>query len=756
MFTALPLSKPSAPSALAPSHTLLTSLNTAGQAPNNALNNALNTGRAGNEFARAMDRAQDRQQPLSPQPPAPPSRSPQPPASSVKASAPKRPEGFAREAQAPSAQPNAAPSSRPPQHNAATKSAQGGARDAQRDSRAQSPSHPPAAGSTDGPTPATRRAARARSAAEDGPTDVAPAGAMALAATLPDKSAPMSQGAATGIGLDRAWAGTAGPTDATAGALAHGDASGTGRGTATAGGEVVNPAAGRTDVLSGQSGRSAMEGPTRIGTGIPANGGLRGHSGSAGRGTIDGPTGPTGRNGQNGSIGPIGPNGANAVANADPSMAPGGLVRVDDNIGNADDSQPGGALPHLRNTGPVREYRIAPHLVDQLGAAPLAPATALAAESDVAATPTPTTTPITSLNTAPNQPPANNPTTLEASPAGAWRFVLQRPEPNATDAYHPASISALGSAIGAMNGLGQDQRSRQAFSPFAPTPAAPPAAGAAGAESAALTSLAALLGGTDRAERAERAERGGPSLPADTAAPAPGTSAQAMLATTATDWQRSAKVPGVVQRQDGGPGDFSARAPGTPAESLLPASAAQPGALNEPGTTGLPNFATSLATQLSSSISAVDSSVNARPASAEFAAEVSQKIMLLVLDGVQTAKLHLNPAEMGPVTVQIQLDGATAQVHLAAENGDTRQALQDSMPQLASQLRESGLTLTGGGVFEQPRQTPQEPPPDQRTAQPDGKERTRDSAGDTNPAQNLRAGGPGGTGARRGLVDLVA
>ena len=41
---------------------------------------------------------------------------------------------------------------------------------------------------------------------------------------------------------------------------------------------------------------------------------------------------------------------------------------------------------------------------------------------------------------------------------------------------------------------------------------------------------------------------------------------------------------------------------------------------------------------------------------------------------------------------------------MAAENGLTRQALEQSMPLLAGSLREAGLTLSGGGVFEQPRQ----------------------------------------------------
>ena len=75
----------------------------------------------------------------------------------------------------------------------------------------------------------------------------------------------------------------------------------------------------------------------------------------------------------------------------------------------------------------------------------------------------------------------------------------------------------------------------------------------------------------------------------------------------------------------------------------------------------------------------------------------------MVKDVVTEARLHLNPAEMGPITVQIQIEGRTARVEMAAEQAATRQVLEQSMPVLAGALRDSGLTLTGGGVFEQAR-----------------------------------------------------
>jgi flagellar hook-length control protein FliK len=148
-----------------------------------------------------------------------------------------------------------------------------------------------------------------------------------------------------------------------------------------------------------------------------------------------------------------------------------------------------------------------------------------------------------------------------------------------------------------------------------------------------------------------------------------------------------------------------------------------------------------------------DGRIPASPGSPDFAPQLAAHVTTFVRDGVQHARLELNPAEMGPVTVQIQLDGANAQVHMAAENAQTRQALEQAMPALAGSLREAGLTLSGGGVSDQPRQ-PADPSrqntPGGSNARGDaaaGATETAAAAGRRDDTQTLR---------RRGVVDLVA
>jgi flagellar hook-length control protein FliK len=79
----------------------------------------------------------------------------------------------------------------------------------------------------------------------------------------------------------------------------------------------------------------------------------------------------------------------------------------------------------------------------------------------------------------------------------------------------------------------------------------------------------------------------------------------------------------------------------------------------------------------------------------EFAATLGNQLAVWTRDGVQSAELQLNPAELGPVQVRIQLDGTQAQVQFGAEQAQTREVLQQAMEQLASALKAEGLQLAG-------------------------------------------------------------
>jgi hypothetical protein len=135
------------------------------------------------------------------------------------------------------------------------------------------------------------------------------------------------------------------------------------------------------------------------------------------------------------------------------------------------------------------------------------------------------------------------------------------------------------------------------------------------------------------------------------------------------------------------------------------------------------------------------------PQSPTFAPALGTQLRMWVRDGIQQAVLQLNPADLGPVAVQIALDGSQAHVDFVASQAATRAALEASLPTLAAALRDSGLTLAGGGVFDQPRGQPEE-----RAPQPGTVARVPDNG----PPPSTNATARGAAVRARGVVDLVA
>ena len=128
-----------------------------------------------------------------------------------------------------------------------------------------------------------------------------------------------------------------------------------------------------------------------------------------------------------------------------------------------------------------------------------------------------------------------------------------------------------------------------------------------------------------------------------------------------------------------------------------------------------------------------------------FAPALANQVTWLAGEGVQQARISLNPVEMGPLTVKIVLDGTQARIDFSADLAGTRSAIEASLPTLAAALHDQGLTLAGGGVFDSQARH--------------GAQRERQAPG-TNAAAAQPPAAPAGATtplrATRGLVDLVA
>ncbi|MGH8504779.1 MAG: flagellar hook-length control protein FliK [Stenotrophobium sp.] len=89
------------------------------------------------------------------------------------------------------------------------------------------------------------------------------------------------------------------------------------------------------------------------------------------------------------------------------------------------------------------------------------------------------------------------------------------------------------------------------------------------------------------------------------------------------------------------------------------------------------------------------------PGHADWAGQVGQQVLLTTSAGLQKAELHLHPADLGMVHVNIRIEGGNTGIVFTAEHPAARAALEQSMPQLRDLFNQQGLTLTQTQVFSQ-------------------------------------------------------
>jgi len=148
--------------------------------------------------------------------------------------------------------------------------------------------------------------------------------------------------------------------------------------------------------------------------------------------------------------------------------------------------------------------------------------------------------------------------------------------------------------------------------------------------------------------------------------------------------------------------------------------------------------------------------IPARVGSQAWDNQVSQRIVYMV-GKEQAATLTLNPPDLGPVQIVLNVSNDQASVAFSAEQLEVRQALENALPRLREMMSESGIALNNATVGAGARQ------------QQDGERRT---PGGTGGNGNLAGNGTGGEGeaavnevaprtrtvglGERGMVDLFA
>lgn len=77
----------------------------------------------------------------------------------------------------------------------------------------------------------------------------------------------------------------------------------------------------------------------------------------------------------------------------------------------------------------------------------------------------------------------------------------------------------------------------------------------------------------------------------------------------------------------------------------------------------------------------------------EWGQEVSQKVVWLTGKAIQSAEIHLNPAELGPIDVKISVQNDAASVTFNAHNASVREMLESNVVRLREMMETNGVDL---------------------------------------------------------------
>jgi flagellar hook-length control protein FliK len=81
-----------------------------------------------------------------------------------------------------------------------------------------------------------------------------------------------------------------------------------------------------------------------------------------------------------------------------------------------------------------------------------------------------------------------------------------------------------------------------------------------------------------------------------------------------------------------------------------------------------------------------------------FAGDIAAEVKLMADNGLQRAELHLNPADLGPVRIELSISAQTADISFAAAHAATREGIEQALPALRELLAGQGLQLGQAGV----------------------------------------------------------
>jgi flagellar hook-length control protein FliK len=90
-----------------------------------------------------------------------------------------------------------------------------------------------------------------------------------------------------------------------------------------------------------------------------------------------------------------------------------------------------------------------------------------------------------------------------------------------------------------------------------------------------------------------------------------------------------------------------------------------------------------------------------------WAQQFGERVVWLARGDVQNAQINISPAQLGPIQINISLNGDQMTAHFVAAHQEVRQALEDAMPRLREMLSGAGINLGQSNVGSQTQQQQQ-------------------------------------------------
>jgi|GEM_PF-2076269 len=90
-------------------------------------------------------------------------------------------------------------------------------------------------------------------------------------------------------------------------------------------------------------------------------------------------------------------------------------------------------------------------------------------------------------------------------------------------------------------------------------------------------------------------------------------------------------------------------------------------------------------------------------ASSAWGERLGEQIVWMTRNGLQQVDLKLNPANLGPLSISLNMEGNRASIHFTVASMEVRQAIEDAMPRLRKMMAANGVSLGDADVDEQAR-----------------------------------------------------